>query len=114
MIGMVKELKSRLRAAYRTFRGFSHGPGGVYSLLSEILASKGLVDSPRYFVQVGAGPGDLDSGSGFRDGFTGVIKNLPLESLHKVLLVEPNPFNIPSLRECWKGYPSASMSHRLI
>jgi FkbM family methyltransferase len=59
------------------------------------------------FVQVGAGCGDLDARANYRDGFTEFVKSLPRERIQKIILVEPNPVNIPLLRECWKDYPEA-------
>jgi len=59
------------------------------------------------FIQIGAGAGDLDIGAQYRDGFTEFIKNLPRERIKKIILVEPNPLNIPLLEECWKDYPEA-------
>lgn len=61
------------------------------------------------FVQVGAGAGDLDTRANCRDGFTEFIKGLPRERINKIILVEPNPFNIPKLRECWKEYPESEI-----
>jgi FkbM family methyltransferase len=59
------------------------------------------------FIQIGAGAGDLDKRANFRDGFTELIKNLPRDLIKKIILVEPNPLNIPLLKECWKDYPEA-------
>jgi FkbM family methyltransferase len=59
------------------------------------------------FIQIGAGVGDLDPRSNFRDGFTEFIKKLPRNKIKKIILVEPNPFNIPLLKECWKDYPES-------
>lgn len=59
------------------------------------------------FIQIGAGAGDRDARANYRDGFTEFIKNLPRDRIKKIILVEPNPFNINSLRECWKDYPEA-------
>ena len=59
------------------------------------------------FVQIGAGAGDLDKRANCRDGFTEFIKKLPRQSIKKIILVEPNPLNIPLLKECWKDYPEA-------
>lgn len=59
------------------------------------------------FVQVGAGCGDLDARANYRDGFTEFVKSLPRERIQKIILVEPNPVNIPLLRECWKDYSEA-------
>ena len=61
------------------------------------------------FIQVGAGAGDLDTRAHCRDGFTEFIKKLPREHVKKVILVEPNPINIPLLRECWKDYPQSKI-----
>jgi hypothetical protein len=56
------------------------------------------------FIQVGAGAGDLDKRANCRDGFTEFIKSLPRDRIKKIILIEPNPLNIPLLRECWKDY----------
>ena len=56
------------------------------------------------FIQIGAGGGDKDSRAHYRDGFTEFIKKIPLNRIKKIILVEPNPVNIPFLRECWKDY----------
>lgn len=61
------------------------------------------------FVQVGAGAGDLDTNAKCRDGFTEFIKKLPRERVKRIVLVEPNPINIPLLRECWKEYAEAEI-----
>lgn len=61
------------------------------------------------FVMIGAGAGDLDPITKGRDGFTEFIKNLPRDRIKKLILVEPNPINIPLLRECWKEYPEAEI-----
>jgi hypothetical protein len=59
------------------------------------------------FIQIGAGAGDLDKRANCRDGFTEIIKSLPRHIIKKIILVEPNPLNIPLLKECWKDYPEA-------
>uniref|UniRef100_A0A6C0B007 Methyltransferase FkbM domain-containing protein n=1 Tax=viral metagenome TaxID=1070528 RepID=A0A6C0B007_9ZZZZ len=61
------------------------------------------------YIQIGAGAGDLDSRSNYRDGFTEFIKRLPREHIKKIILVEPNPLNIPLLKECWKDYPESTI-----
>jgi FkbM family methyltransferase len=61
------------------------------------------------FIQIGAGAGDLDKGAHCRDGFTEFIKKLPRDRIKKIILVEPNPLNIPLLRECWKDYPESTI-----
>ena len=62
-----------------------------------------------FFVQLGAGAGDLDPRAFNRDGFSEFIKSLPKEKVKKIVLVEPNPINIPKLKECWKDYPQAEI-----
>jgi FkbM family methyltransferase len=59
------------------------------------------------FIQIGAGAGDLDTRAHCRDGFTEFIKQLPRGHIKKIILVEPNPLNIPLLKECWKDYPES-------
>ena len=61
------------------------------------------------YIQVGAGAGDLDIRADCKDGFTNFVKNLPREKIKKIILVEPNPINIPLLKECWKDYPEATI-----
>ena len=61
------------------------------------------------FIQIGSGAGDLDSRSGYRDGFTEFVKKIPRERIKRIILVEPNPINIPFLRECWKDFPEAEI-----
>lgn len=62
-----------------------------------------ISDNPlSYFIQVGAGAGDRDSRAGYRDGFSEVIKSIYPRQNSRIILVEPNPLNIPSLEECWK------------
>jgi hypothetical protein len=59
------------------------------------------------FVQIGSGAGDLDKRADCRDGFTEFIKNQPRENIKKIILVEPNPINIPLLKKCWEDYPQS-------
>lgn len=59
------------------------------------------------FIQIGAGAGDLDKRANYSDGFSKFIKSLPRERIKKIVLVEPNPLNIPMLKECWKDFPEA-------
>jgi len=66
-------------------------------------------DGCGIFVQLGAGVGDLDPRSQFRDGFTEFVKSLSKETIKKIILVEPNPLNIIKLKECWKDYPQAEI-----
>jgi hypothetical protein len=104
---VLKKLKNSVKALYRSLNGLSNGAPDIQRLLTDIIRSRPNHDSPIFFVQIGAGPGDLDSGAGFRDGFTGVIKSLPLTASEAVLLVEPNPFNIDNLQKCWSNFDQA-------
>ena len=61
------------------------------------------------FVQIGAGAGDQDARSNFRDGFTEFVKSVDPKLIQKIILVEPNPHNIPALRQCWRDYPQAEI-----
>ena len=63
----------------------------------------------KIYVQVGAGAGDLDVRSTYRDGFTEFVKDQDPSTISRIILVEPNPVNIPNLRECWKNYPQAEI-----
>lgn len=58
------------------------------------------------FIQVGAGAGDLDARALFRDGFTEYIKReVRVDEISKIALVEPNPVNLAPHISCWKDYP---------
>lgn len=61
------------------------------------------------FIQIGAGAGDLDKRANYRDGFTEFVKSLPKNRIKKIILVEPNPINIPFLKECWKEYSQSNI-----
>jgi FkbM family methyltransferase len=63
----------------------------------------------KTFIQIGAGAGDLDPNANFIDGFTRMVKSLDPATVGRVLLVEPNPVNIPFLEKCWKDYPQAEI-----
>ena len=56
------------------------------------------------FIQIGAGAGDLDSRANNRDGFAEFIKSIPKKKIKKIILVEPNLFNIKLLKESYKDY----------
>jgi FkbM family methyltransferase len=66
------------------------------------------------FIQIGSGAGDLDKRANYRDGFTEFIKALPKNRVKKIILVEPNPLNIPLLKECWKNYPESTINELCI
>lgn len=59
-----------------------------------------------YYIQIGAGAGDLDERANFKDGFTEYVKKNSFESDH-VFLVEPNSLNISKLEHCWSNFPNA-------
>jgi FkbM family methyltransferase len=61
------------------------------------------------YIQIGAGAGDQDARADFRDGFTEFVKRRPPNQIAKIILVEPNPFNIEALKRCWKDYPQAQI-----
>jgi len=61
------------------------------------------------FIQIGAGAGDLDTRANCRDGFTEHVKGLDPATVGRIILVEPNPINIPLLTQCWKDYPQAEI-----
>jgi len=71
-------------------------------------------DGCGVFVQLGAGAGDLDPRASNQDGFTNFIKKMPVENVKKIVLVEPNPLNIPNLKECWKDYNMATIHQMAI
>ena len=60
------------------------------------------------FVHVGAGAGDLDPSSNFRDGFTEYVKNINF-SEKKIYVVEANPKNLEKLKDCWKNYKNVKI-----
>tara|TARA_B100001059_G_scaffold150826_1_gene150686 strand:+ start:6695 stop:7399 length:705 start_codon:yes stop_codon:yes gene_type:complete len=55
------------------------------------------------FVHIGAGAGDLDPSTNFRDGFSEYVKKIKSEEKN-IFVVEANPNNIEKLKECWKDY----------
>ena len=55
------------------------------------------------FVHIGAGAGDLDSSTNFRDGFSEYVKKIKNKE-KKIFVVEANPKNIEKLKSCWKNY----------
>jgi len=61
------------------------------------------------YIQIGAGAGDQDSRANFRDGFTEFVKRRHPNQVSRIILVEPNPFNIEALKRCWKDYPQAEI-----
>ena len=72
-----------------------------------MLNVKNYKNGSGIFIQIGSGAGDLDKRANYRDGFTEFIKSLPKDRIKKIILVEPNPLNIPLLCECWKNYAEA-------
>jgi len=68
--------------------------------------------SKKNYVQIGAGAGDLDPRGLYRDGFTELVKRLDRSTIGKIILVEPNPHNIPKLQLCWKDYPQARIINK--
>ena len=60
------------------------------------------------FVHIGAGAGDLDPATNYRDGFTELVKNHKTKNKN-VFVVEANPINIKKLKKCWKNYKSVKI-----
>jgi hypothetical protein len=61
---------------------------------------------PFVFIQIGAGAGDLDSRASFRDGFTEYVKKIEPSQIERIILLEPNPVNIPFLKKMLGKIPS--------
>ena len=57
-----------------------------------------------YFIQIGAGVGDLDERTNFQDGFTYFVKKNVQNQNDKILVVEANPLNLDKLKVCWEDY----------
>tara|TARA_Y100000294_G_C8537221_1_gene329595 strand:- start:291 stop:917 length:627 start_codon:yes stop_codon:yes gene_type:complete len=55
------------------------------------------------FVHIGAGAGDQDPFSNFRDGFSEYVKNHE-SKIKKIFVIEPNPKNIEKLKKTWENY----------
>ena len=60
------------------------------------------------FIHIGAGAGDLDPWTNFRDGFSEYIKKNKNEE-SKIFVVEANPKNIKKLKACWKDYKNVKI-----
>jgi FkbM family methyltransferase len=77
------------------------------------MEDRALPKLKKIYVQVGAGAGDLDTREDVncRDGFTELVKALDASEIDKIVLVEPNPINIPLLIKCWEKYNSAMICH---
>jgi len=60
------------------------------------------------FVHIGAGAGDLDPSTNFRDGFSEFVKNNKSEQ-KEIIVVEANPKNIEKLKICWKEYKNVKI-----
>jgi FkbM family methyltransferase len=59
-----------------------------------------------FFVQVGAGAGDLDSRADFKDGFSYIVKKIQPNLIKSILLVEPNMLNLNLLEKSWSSFPN--------
>jgi|TARA_B100001093_G_C26642636_1_gene933894 hypothetical protein len=60
------------------------------------------------FVHIGAGAGDKDPSSGFRDGFSEYVKSHKSKT-KKIIVVEANSKNIKKLKETWKNYKNTKI-----
>ena len=56
------------------------------------------------FLHIGAGAGDLDPKTNFRDGFSELVKSFKNKNKNKIFVVEANPINIKKLKKCWTNY----------
>ena len=56
------------------------------------------------FLHIGAGAGDLDPKTNFRDGFSELVKSFKHKNENKIFVVEANPVNIKKLKKCWTNY----------
>ena len=61
------------------------------------------------YIQIGAGVGDLDYSANYRDGFSALIKAMRLKEKDRVLVVEANPLNIPTLKRSWSNFPQTEV-----
>lgn len=66
-------------------------------------------DTGRLFLQIGAGAGNRDPRTAFKDGFTDYISRIDLTARDRVILVEPNPGNVELLKECWRDTEAAQV-----
>jgi FkbM family methyltransferase len=55
------------------------------------------------FVHIGAGAGDQDPSSNFRDGFSEYVKKYKCKT-KKIFVIEANPKNIKKLKKTWKKF----------
>lgn len=62
----------------------------------------------RTFVQLGAGAGDQDPSTRYRDGFTNVVKKWAGPA-DRIILIEPNPRNLEPLSRCWRDWPTSEI-----
>ena len=67
----------------------------------------------RYFVQIGAGAGDLDPTKSY-DGFSKVVKAQLLLPLDYIILIEPNPLNLEALQQSWAGFSNVLIVQKAI
>lgn len=63
----------------------------------------------RLFLQIGAGAGNRDPRTAFKDGFTDYLAKVVLTDRDRVILVEPNPGNVELLTECWSDTKCAEI-----
>lgn len=59
------------------------------------------------YIQIGAGMGDRDPTTHFRDGFTEKVKRLANPSESRIILVEANSNHADDLMSCWRNWPLA-------
>jgi FkbM family methyltransferase len=66
----------------------------------------------KYYIQLGAGAGDLDPLAKYRDGFSEHIKQLNNLNDSKIVVVEANPENIGVLTQSWSNYHNVSIVNK--
>lgn len=60
------------------------------------------------FVHIGAGAGNLDPSTNFRDGFTEYVKKFNCTK-KEIILIEANSLNLKKLKQCWKNYKNVKI-----
>jgi FkbM family methyltransferase len=82
--------------------------------LDNLISMLELELTAGYFVQIGAGAGDLDVRAKYNDGFTYIVKSLDSKLVEYIVLVEPNPINLKLLEECWSRFSDSKIFHTAI
>lgn len=104
---LIREISFRIK---RLEAGFQLGLKN-FSIIKKINKVQVLRQNSlhRFFIQIGAGAGDLDERAGFKDGFSKIVKSVKLTEKDVIVLVEPNPLNINKLEKSWVGYQNVEI-----